>query len=169
MTEKEYNIETKNVIEFIKSYRLAEEDLHNLAPKDTISYRATEKCLKYWDMVLTSLQLDPIEVEAAKLQKAYEEGYNKGKNEFFNFDALEYLETAYAGARACDDVAEQVRLARAIAAYKQDVHEDCTVLDKIRAEIETERNAGCHTQYAGGLDFALSIIDKYKNIVRNEK
>lgn len=35
-------------------------------------------------------------------------------------------------------------------------------LDKIRAEIETERNAGCHTQYAGGLDFALSIIDKYK-------
>lgn len=36
------------------------------------------------------------------------------------------------------------------------------VLDKIRAEIETERNAGCHTQYAGGLDFALSIIDKYK-------
>lgn len=36
------------------------------------------------------------------------------------------------------------------------------VLDNIRAEIETERNAGCHTQYAGGLDFALSIIDKYK-------
>ena len=36
------------------------------------------------------------------------------------------------------------------------------VLDKIRSEIETERNAGCHTQYAGGLDFALSIIDKYK-------
>ena len=35
------------------------------------------------------------------------------------------------------------------------------VLDKIRAEIETEKNAGCHTQYAGGLDFALSIIDKY--------
>lgn len=36
------------------------------------------------------------------------------------------------------------------------------VLDKIRLEIETEKNAGCHTQYAGGLDFALSIIDKYK-------
>lgn len=36
------------------------------------------------------------------------------------------------------------------------------VLDKIRSEIETEKNAGCHTQYAGGLDFALSIIDKYK-------
>ena len=43
-------------------------------------------------------------------------------------------------------------------------YKDCTdcVLDKIRAKIETERNAGCHTQYAGGLDFALSIIDKYK-------
>lgn len=36
------------------------------------------------------------------------------------------------------------------------------VLNKIRTEIETERNAGCHTQYAGGLDFALSIIDKYR-------
>lgn len=36
------------------------------------------------------------------------------------------------------------------------------ILDKIRLEIETERNAGCHTQYAGGLDFDLSIIDKYK-------
>lgn len=36
------------------------------------------------------------------------------------------------------------------------------ILDKIRAEIETERNEGCHTWYAGGLDFALSIIDKYK-------
>lgn len=37
-----------------------------------------------------------------------------------------------------------------------------SVIEEIRAEIETERNAGCHTQYAGGLDFALSIIDKYK-------
>lgn len=36
------------------------------------------------------------------------------------------------------------------------------ILEKIRAEIEAEKNAGCHTQYAGGLDFALSIIDKYK-------
>lgn len=77
-------------------------------------------------------------------------------------NALEYLETAYTGARACDDVAEQVRLARAIAAYKQDVYENCTVLDQIRAEIETEKNAGCHTWYAGGLDFSMSIIDKYK-------
>ena len=39
-------------------------------------------------------------------------------------NTLEYLETAYTGARACNDVAEQVRLARAIAAYKQDVHEE---------------------------------------------
>lgn len=36
------------------------------------------------------------------------------------------------------------------------------ILNKIRTEIETEKNAGCHTQYAGGLDFALSIIDKYR-------
>lgn len=42
-------------------------------------------------------------------------------------------------------------------------HEDkMQVLEKIRAEIETEKNAGCHTQYAGGLDFAMSVIDKYR-------
>lgn len=45
---------------------------------------------------------------------------------------------------------------------EQTCHEDkMKVLEKIRAEIETEKNAGCHTQYAGGLDFALSIIDKH--------
>lgn len=39
--------------------------------------------------------------------------------------------------------------------------EQDSVLDKIRSEIETEKNAGGHTWYVGGLDFALSIIDKY--------
>lgn len=44
------------------------------------------------------------------------------------------------------------------------------VIDKIRAEIEAERNAGGHTWYIGGLDFALSIIDKYmaESEVRND-
>lgn len=51
-------------------------------------------------------------------------------------NTLEYLETVYVGARACDDVAEQVRLARAIRAYKQDVHEDFTVLNAIKVENE---------------------------------
>ena len=40
--------------------------------------------------------------------------------------------------------------------------EQDSILDKIRAEIEAEKNAGGHTWYVGGLDFALSIIDKYK-------
>lgn len=45
---------------------------------------------------------------------------------------------------------------------EQACHEDkMNVLDKIRSEIETEKNAGGHTWYIGGLDFALSIIDKY--------
>ena len=74
-------------------------------------------------------------------------------------DTLDYLETAYTGARACDDVAEQVRLARAIAAYKQDVHEDCTVLDKIRAEIEFEVDHRTNMLCA---EDVFEIIDKYK-------
>ena len=42
------------------------------------------------------------------------------------------------------------------------------VLDKIRAEIEQERDKvyqnrqGCDTYYADGLDTALDIIDKYR-------
>lgn len=45
------------------------------------------------------------------------------------------------------------------------------IIDKIRAEIETEKNAGCHTWYAAGLDFAMSIIDKYKagTVVESEE
>lgn len=74
-------------------------------------------------------------------------------------NALEYLETAYTGARACDDVAEQVRLARAIAAYKHDVHEDCTVLDKVRAEIEFEVDHRTNMLCA---EDVFEIIDKYK-------
>lgn len=46
--------------------------------------------------------------------------------------------------------------------YEAEEDQEQDILDKIREEIETERNAGCHTQYAGGLDFALSIIDKYR-------
>ena len=42
-------------------------------------------------------------------------------------------------------------------------------IDKIRSEIEAEKNAECHTQYAGGLDFALSIINKYKAESEEEK
>lgn len=45
---------------------------------------------------------------------------------------------------------------------EQSCHDDkIKVLEKIKEEIETEKNAGCHTQYAGGLDFALSVIDRY--------
>lgn len=78
-------------------------------------------------------------------------------------NTLEYLEAAYTGARACDDVAEQVRLARAIEAYKQDVYEKCTVLDKIRAEMENlwklKKSQG--SPFYFGLGVALDIIDKY--------
>ena len=35
------------------------------------------------------------------------------------------------------------------------------LLEDIKAEIEAEKNAGCHTWYAGGLDFAISIINKH--------
>jgi hypothetical protein len=47
--------------------------------------------------------------------------------------------------------------------------EQDSILDKIRTEIEAEMNAGVHTQYIGGLDFALSIIDKYTAEGRNKE
>ena len=48
-----------------------------------------------------------------------------------------------------------------VGAYLDGYNKGLEVLDKIRKEIETEKNAGGHTWYIGGLDFALSIIDKY--------
>ena len=42
------------------------------------------ECLK---MAIEALQTEPIEVEAAKLQKAYDDGVRSGRNEFFNFDS----------------------------------------------------------------------------------
>ena len=61
------------------------------------------------------------------------------------------------------DLNEAVRIA-----YEQGRQDALEVLDKIRAEIEQERDKvyqnrqGCDTYYADGLDTALEIIDKYK-------
>lgn len=77
---------------------------------------------------------------------------------------LKYLEYVYTGARACDDVEEQVRLARAIAAYKQDVHEDCTVLDKLKAEIEQmDFDFGDFYDNTDAIiEMVCKVIDKYR-------
>lgn len=47
--------EREAAIAYIKGYRKLDEDLHNTAPKDSISYYATDKCLKYWDMAIKAL------------------------------------------------------------------------------------------------------------------
>jgi len=51
--------EREAAIAYIKGYRKLDEDLHNTAPKDSISYYATEKCLKYWDMAIRALEQEP--------------------------------------------------------------------------------------------------------------
>lgn len=42
-------------------------------------------------------------------------------------NVLEYLETAYTGARAINDEESMVRIARAIEAYNLDVEKDCVI------------------------------------------
>ena len=53
--------EREAAIAYIKGYRKLDEDLHNTAPKDSISYYATDKCLKYWDMAIKALSQEPCE------------------------------------------------------------------------------------------------------------
>jgi len=65
--------EQEAAIAYIKCYRKLDEDLHNTAPKDSISYYATDKCLKYWDMAIQALS--SWEEYSDKLwKKAYERG-----------------------------------------------------------------------------------------------
>ena len=53
--------EREAAIAYIKEYRKLDEDLHNAASKDSISYYATDKCLKYWDMAIKALEQEPCE------------------------------------------------------------------------------------------------------------
>ena len=52
--------EREAAIAHIKGYRKLDEVLHNTAPKDSISYYATDKCLKYWDMAIQALEKESI-------------------------------------------------------------------------------------------------------------
>lgn len=75
--------EREEAIAYIKVYRKLDEDLHNTSLKDSISYYATDKCLKYWNMAIKALErehvLDKIRAEIANLDDAdYDyEGYYK--------------------------------------------------------------------------------------------
>ena len=52
--------EVIEAIEYIKTYRKLDENLHNTAPKGSVSFSATEKCLNYWDMAIKALEQEPI-------------------------------------------------------------------------------------------------------------
>lgn len=43
-------------IAYIKTYRKLDEDLQKIAPKNSVSYKATSKCLEYWDMAIKALE-----------------------------------------------------------------------------------------------------------------
>ena len=51
--------EVIEAIEYIKTYRKLDEDLYNTAPKGSVSFYATEKCLHYWDMAIEALEQEP--------------------------------------------------------------------------------------------------------------
>ena len=66
--------EREAAIAYIKGYRKLDEDLHNTAPKDSISYYATDKCLKYWDMAIQALSQEPTEkpMTVDEMEREYE-------------------------------------------------------------------------------------------------
>ena len=51
--------ERSKAIEYLKSYRTLDENLHNMAPLNSVSYYATDICLKYWDMAIKALEQEP--------------------------------------------------------------------------------------------------------------
>lgn len=53
--------EREAAIAYLKGYRKLDEDLHNISPKDSISYYATDKCVKYCDMAIEALKAVPCE------------------------------------------------------------------------------------------------------------
>ena len=50
------NEDINGAINYLKSYRKLDEKTHNMSPKDSVSYFATDKCLKYWDMAIKALK-----------------------------------------------------------------------------------------------------------------
>lgn len=50
------NEDINGAINYLKVYRKMDEKLHNMSPKDSVSYFATNECLKYWDMAIKALE-----------------------------------------------------------------------------------------------------------------
>ena len=55
MTREEIE-EISEAISYIKCYRKLDENLHDTAPKGSVGFYATEKCLHYWDMAIEALE-----------------------------------------------------------------------------------------------------------------
>ena len=70
------NEDINGAINYLKSYRKLDENLHNMSPKDSVAYFATDKCLKYWDMAIEALEQEPKMGHWVKTPKAVMgEGY----------------------------------------------------------------------------------------------
>ena len=54
--------DTTYAINYIKSYRQADEDLHKCAPEGSLAYHATKKGLEYWDMAIKALENIKVEI-----------------------------------------------------------------------------------------------------------
>lgn len=50
------NEDINGAINYLKTYRKIDEKTHNMSPKDSVAYFATNKCLKYWDMAIKALE-----------------------------------------------------------------------------------------------------------------
>lgn len=73
--------EVIEAIEYIKAHRKLDENLYNLAPPNSVSLRATKKCLEYWDMAIQALEQEPVldKIRAEIEQVAEEENKHDQK------------------------------------------------------------------------------------------
>ena len=77
------NEDINGAINYLKAYRKIDEKTHNMSPKDSVAYFATNKCLKYWDMAIQALEQGDI------LQEIWNKTYglhpiNRGDNDYAN-------------------------------------------------------------------------------------
>lgn len=83
--------EISEAVSYIKAYRKLDENLHNTAPKGSVGFYATEKCLRYWDMAIEALEKDQSNPKTGHWVKFVVNGQHKIRCDMCDYTEAEYV------------------------------------------------------------------------------